>query len=86
MKLATFRNSYREHSGFLIKKYRNFWGAYVFVINEDETNYKIRVGKGLFDEVRQGSQITVGERNGKLINIRVAFGEAQAASNLDIPS
>lgn len=61
---------YKEHRGVLIRKYQDFWGRFVFVIEEENIKSKIYVGKGLYQNIKVGSKLTVGELNRKLINIR----------------
>ena len=61
---------YNEHRGILIRKYRNFWGKYVFVIDGNGNTSKIYVGKCIYDETELGAKLTIGEIKRKLINIR----------------
>ncbi len=61
---------YSEHSGELVKKYRNIIGQYVLVIKDDGKNINVCVGKGLFDHYKIGQKITVGKVGRRLINIR----------------
>lgn len=61
---------YREVRGTLIRKYRGIGGRYVFVLEEQGTKTKIRVGKALFEQTGLGTVWTMGHINGYLINIR----------------
>ena len=63
-------NYYKEHRGVLIRKYRNFLGKYVFVIDENGELSKTYVGKEIFEDMKLGSSLTIGEVNRNLINIR----------------
>lgn len=62
--------NYKEHRGILVKKYRDFVGRYVFVIDEKEILSKVYVGKMLFEKAELGTKWTVGEINRKLIGVR----------------
>ena len=64
---------YNEHRGILIKKYRNLFGKYVFVIDENKKPSKIYVGKCIYEDTKLGSILTIGEINRKLINIRLGI-------------
>ena len=64
---------YKEHWGILIIKYRSFWGRYVFVLEEQSNRCKVYVGRGIYEMVKEGSKLTVGEINGQLVNIRPGF-------------
>ena len=70
MQLDNISNNYKEHRGSLIKKYRNVFGKYVFVIDENGEKSKVYVGKCIYDDTELGSKLTVGEISRKLINIR----------------
>ncbi len=61
---------YNEHRGILIKKYRNLFGKYVFVIDENKKTSKIYVGKCIYEDTKLGAKLTIGEIERKLINIR----------------
>ncbi len=61
---------YNEHRCVLIKKYRNLYGKYVFVIDENDKNLKIYIGKCVYEDTQIGSKLTIGEMDCKLINIR----------------
>ena len=61
---------YNEHRGILIKKYRNLFGKYLFIIDESGNNSKIYVGKYIYEETKVGTKLTIGEIDRKLINIR----------------
>ncbi len=61
---------YNEHRGVLVKKYRNLFGKYIFIIDENEMASKIYVGKCIYEDTELGAQLTIGEIDSKLINIR----------------
>ena len=77
--------NYRDHRGVIIKKYRTFWGRYIFLIEENGIRHKIDVGKRVFESFELGSKITVGVMNRKLINIRPGFCKVQPVSYSEIP-
>ena len=85
MKADNFLKNYCDYRGILIRKYRNFWGKYVFVIDENGTAYKAYVGKGIFEAFEVGSKITVGVLNRKLINIRPGLCKVHPVSYSEIP-
>lgn len=70
MQLDNIDKNYKEHRGSLIKKYRTFFGKYVFVIDENNKKSKVCVGKSIYEDTKLGSKLTIGEINRKLINIR----------------
>ena len=70
MQLDNIDKNYKEHRGSLIKKYRNVLGKYVFVIDENGKKSKVYVGKCIYEDAKLGSQLTIGEINRKLVNIR----------------
>ena len=72
MQIDYIEKHYNEHRGMLVKKYRNIWGKYVFVINENDKTSKVYVGKDIFEDTKLDSKLTVGEINRKLINILYA--------------
>lgn len=61
---------YKEHSGTLVRKYRNVFGKYVFVIAKNTVQCKVYVGKGIYDDTALGTLLTVGEIHRKLVNLR----------------
>ena len=61
---------YSEHRGILVKKYRSFFGKYVFVMDENGVPSKVYVGRCIYEDAKIGSKLTVGEINHKLVNIR----------------
>lgn len=61
---------YKEHRGILAKKYRSVFGKYVFIIEESDSRAKVYVGKCIYEGTELGSELTVGEIDGKLVNIR----------------
>lgn len=61
---------YREHRGAVVRKYRDFFGRYVLVIEEKGELNKVRVGKYIYLDTVLGDKLTVGVMDGKLINIR----------------
>ena len=73
MQLEQIDKAYNDYQGFLIRKYKSFFGKYVFVIEQDSNTVKFYVGKGIFDSVAVGSKLTVGLLGKKLINIRPGF-------------
>ena len=70
MQLDNIDKNYTEHRGSLINKYRNFWGKYVFVVDEDGKKSKVYVGRCIYEDAELGSRLTIGEINRKLVNIR----------------
>ena len=70
MRVDDIKKNYKEHRGVLAEKYRSIFGKYVFVIDEKGEKNKIYVGKYIYQDVKLGSKITVGELHHKLINIR----------------
>ena len=73
MQLEQIDKTYNDYQGFLIRKYKSFFGKYVFVIEQDSNTVKFYVGKGIFDSVAVGSKLTVGLLGKKPINIRPGF-------------
>ena len=73
MQLEQIDKTYNDYQGFLMQKYKNFFGKYVFVIEQDSNAVKFYVGKGVFDSFAVGSKLTVGLLGKKLINIRPGF-------------
>ena len=63
-------NKYVEYRGVVVRKYRDFWGRYVLVIDEKGVPHKVRVGKWIYMDTELGAKLTVGVLDGKLINIR----------------
>lgn len=61
---------YKEHRGTVVEKYRRLFGGYILVIEEKGVQTKVRVGQTVFADTPLGATLTVGELNGKLINIR----------------
>jgi hypothetical protein len=59
-----------EHSGKLIKKYRNIFGKYVFILDVGLETLPVVVGKGLFELTPIGSELKVGHIGKKLISIQ----------------
>ena len=49
MKASDVMQYYKETRGTLVKKYRNLFGQYVFVLSENGRKTKICVGKALFE-------------------------------------
>ncbi len=62
--------NYKEARGILRKKYRNIFGKYIFVIEENGTKTKIIVGKSIYELAKIGSSWTIGHLDGQCINIR----------------
>lgn len=62
--------NYKEHRGILVKKYRDFLGRYVFVIDENGVKSRVYVGKVLFNDTETDTKWTIGEIRRKLISIR----------------
>lgn len=73
MQTENINKVYKEHSGSLIKKYRNILGKYVFVIDENGKKAKVCVGNSIYKNTELGSKLTVGEINRKLVNIRLGI-------------
>lgn len=67
--------NYKEIRGVLIRRYRNIWGQYIFVLEENGMKSKIRVGKTLYVKAELGTNWTVGHIGGNLINVRPGFCE-----------
>lgn len=67
--------NYNEHRGVLIKKYCTVFGKYVFVIDENGKKSKVYVGKGIYEDTKLYSELTVGEINRRLVNIRFGICE-----------
>ncbi|MBR5601969.1 MAG: hypothetical protein IKW24_05000 [Clostridia bacterium] len=68
-------NGYKEIRGTLIKKRRNVFGKYVFIMEESGVKQKINVGKMIFERTEVGTKWTIGHINGMLINIRPGICE-----------
>ena len=73
MQLDNIDKNNKEHLGSLIKKYRNFFGKYVFVVDESGEKSKVYVGKCIYEATKLGSKLTIGEINRKLVNIRLGI-------------
>ena len=67
--------NYKETRGILVKKYRSFWGQYIFVLDEKGVKSKIRVGRMIFENSKLNTKWTIGHIGTKLINIRPGFCE-----------
>lgn len=70
MKLATAMKYYTETRGTLVKKYRNLFGQYIFVLSENGKKTKICVGKAFYESTEIGTKWTMGHMKKKLINVR----------------
>ncbi len=70
MKASDVMQDYKETRGTLVKKYRNLFGQYVFVLSENGKKTKICVGKALFESTKIGTEWTMGHIQKKLINVR----------------
>lgn len=70
MMLDDIAKNYKEYRGVLVRKYRDFFGRYVFVIDEKGIQGKVRVGKWIYLDTELGTKLTVGVLDGKLVNIR----------------
>lgn len=70
MKASDVMQYYKETRGTLVKKYRNLFGQYVFVLSENGRKTKICVGKALFESTEIGTEWTMGHMKKKLINVR----------------
>ena len=66
-------NDYKELRGILIKKTKNIFWEYIFKVNDGTKTVSVKVGKGLFDKYQLNSQLTIGFKGKKLINIRSGF-------------
>lgn len=66
-------SSYKEVRGVLYKKYRNIWGKYVFVIDDNGVKTKVFIGKSFYDNTELGTKWTIGHIYGQVINIRPGF-------------
>lgn len=72
-KIKRWLHNYKDVEGILVRKYRNIFGKYVFVMDENGIKTKIFVGKGLYEMTKLGTKLTMGHINGRLINIRPGF-------------
>lgn len=70
MKLSTVMKYYTETRGTLVKKYRNLFGQYIFVLFENGKKTKICVGKAFYESTEIGTEWTMGHIQKKLINVR----------------
>lgn len=70
MKLSTVMKYYTETRGTLVKKYRNLFGQYIFVLSENGKKTKICVGKAFYESTEIGTEWTMGHMKKKLINVR----------------
>ena len=70
MQIDCIDKHYNEHRGILVKKRRTIFGKYIFLIDENGKNAKVYIGRGIYEDTKLGSEVTVGEINSKLINIR----------------
>lgn len=68
--LENIDKNYKEYRGVLVRKYRDLFGRYVFVIDEKGVSGKVRVGKWIYLDTEVGARLTIGALDGKLINIR----------------
>ncbi len=68
--LRSLRRHYQEYRGVLVKKYRDFWGHYVFIIQGNISMGKVYVGKGFYDTINLGTELIIGAIRRKLVNIR----------------
>lgn len=64
-----FKMNYREISGRIVEKNKNFLGKYYFKISDGTETVKVFVGKGLYDFYDVNKEVTIGYINRKLINI-----------------
>ena len=69
-----YMRKYSEHHCLLVKKYRTIF-RYVWVLEENESRFKIHVGKSLYLHHHIGSRLTIGRIGKKLINIRSGFAK-----------
>ena len=66
-------HNYKDVEGILVRKYRNIFGKYVFVMDENGVKTKIFVGKAIYERTNPNTKWTMGHINGRLINIRPGF-------------
>lgn len=66
---------YSEHRGIVIRKYRNFWGSFVLVLQEGGGSVKVNTGKGIYENCVIGGEYTIGKTGRKLVNIRQGTAE-----------
>ncbi len=64
---------YKEVRGILVKKQRNVFGKYIFVLDEKGMKSRIYVGKMIFEKAELDTKWTIGHINGKLVNVRPSF-------------
>ncbi len=62
--------NYKEIRGILIRKYRNIWGQYLFVIDEEGIKSRVSVNETLYKKAELGTKWTIGHIDGNLINSR----------------
>ncbi len=72
-----FKMNYKEISGRIIEKNKNFLGKYYFKISDGTEIVKVFVGKGLYDFYDVNKEVTIGYINRKLINIRPISAETK---------
>lgn len=61
---------YKEYKGVLVKKKRTICCRYVFELNDRTKIISVKVEKALFDNYQLRSEITIGCKGGKIINIK----------------
>ena len=64
---------YKEVRGILVKKKRNVFGKYIFVLDENGMKSRIYVGKMIFEKAELYTKWTIGHINGKVVNVRPGF-------------
>ena len=67
--------NYKDVRGVVVRKYRNIWGKYILVMDENGKRTKIFPGKALYEYLELGSQWTIGHIDGHLVNIRPGICE-----------
>ena len=65
--------NYKEIRGVLVKKYRNIWGRYILVFDEDGKKTRISVNETLYIKAALNTKWTIGHIGGNLINSRPGF-------------
>lgn len=64
---------YKDVRGIVAGKYRNIWGKYILLMEENGKRTKIFVSQSFYERIELGSKWTIGHINGTLINIRPGY-------------
>jgi len=63
---------YDEYRGILVKKNKTICGEYVFKVKGGKKIIPVKVGKALYNTYQLNSEVTIGCKGKKLINIRLS--------------